>query len=117
MQQKLNDLHLLVQSGGVCVMVEGCGGCGKSALLRAYASACGYRSGENLVVIHLGEQIDGKVYWWDLMYGSAILIDTEYDVFWFLVLLLAFIELHHSIVSGLLLFRLDGIGFQSPVLI
>lgn len=61
MQQKLNDLHLLVQSGRVCVMVEGCGGCGKSALLRAYASACGYRSGENLVVIHLGEQIDGKV--------------------------------------------------------
>ena len=61
MQQKLNDLPLLVQSGRVCVMVEGCGGCGKSALLRAYASACGYRSGENLVVIHLGEQIDGKV--------------------------------------------------------
>jgi len=61
MQQKLNDLHLLVQSGGVCVMVEGCGGCGKSALLRAYASACGHRSGENLVVIHLGEQIDGKM--------------------------------------------------------
>lgn len=51
------------------------------------------------------------------MYGSAILIDTEYDLFWFLVLLLAFIELHHSIVSGLLLFKVHNIGFQSPVLI
>ena len=51
------------------------------------------------------------------MYGSAILINTEYDVFWFLVLLLAFIELRHSIVSGLLLFKVDGIGFQYQVLI
>lgn len=50
------------------------------------------------------------------MYGSAILINTEYDVFWFLVLLLAFIELRHSIVSGLL-FKVDGIGFQYQVLI
>ena len=62
MRQKLDDLHLLVQSGGVCVMVEGCGGCGKSALLKAYAKARGYSIGDNLVVIHLGEQIDGKVH-------------------------------------------------------
>ena len=62
MRQKLDDLHLLVQSGGVCVMVEGCGGCGKSALLKAYAKARGYSIGDNLVVVHLGEQIDGKVH-------------------------------------------------------
>ena len=62
MQQKLDDLHLLVQSGGVCVMVEGCGGCGKSALLKAYARTRGYSIGDNLVVVHLGEQIDGKVH-------------------------------------------------------
>ena len=62
MQQKLDDLHLLVQSGGVCVMVEGCGGCGKTALLKAYARARGYSIGDNLVIVHLGEQIDGKVH-------------------------------------------------------
>ena len=62
MQQKLDDLHLLVQSGGVCVMVEGCGGCGKSALLKTYARTRGYPIGDNLVVVHLGEQIDGKVH-------------------------------------------------------
>lgn len=62
MQRKLDDLHLLVQSGGVCVMVEGCGGCGKSALLKAYARTRGYSIGDNLVVVHLGEQIDGKVH-------------------------------------------------------
>ena len=62
MQQKLDDLHLLVQSGGVCVMVEGCGGCGKTALLKAYARAREYSIGDNLVVVHLGEQIDGKVH-------------------------------------------------------
>ena len=71
MQQKLDDLHLLVQSGGMCMMVEGCGGCGKSALLRAYASASGYHIRENLVVIHLGEQIDGKVHRRDRVYTGT----------------------------------------------
>ena len=43
-------------------MVEGCGGCGNSTLLKAYAKARGYSVGDNLVVVHLGEQIDGKVH-------------------------------------------------------
>lgn len=60
--QKLLELHLAVESGGVCVMVQGNNGCGKSTLLRNYAHTRGYKDGESLLVIHLGEQIDSKVY-------------------------------------------------------
>ena len=60
--QKLLELHHAAGSGSVCVIVQGSSGCGKSTLLRSYAHTCGYKDGENLLVIHLGEQIDSKVY-------------------------------------------------------
>lgn len=60
--QKLLELHHAAESGSVCVIVQGSSGCGKSTLLRSYAHTCGYKDGENLLVIHLGEQIDSKVY-------------------------------------------------------
>lgn len=60
--QKLLELHLAVESGSVCVVVQGNSGCGKSTLLRNYAHTRGYKDGESLLVIHLGEQIDSKVY-------------------------------------------------------
>ena len=60
--QKLLELHVAVEgSGAQSVLVQGAGGCGKSSLLREYAHICGRREGEDLMVVHLGEQVDGKV--------------------------------------------------------
>ena len=50
-----------MESGSGCVMVQGESGCGKSTLLKTYAHINGYKDGETLFVIHLGEQVDGKV--------------------------------------------------------
>ena len=55
------DHQVLVDSGVTCVLVEGPSGCGKTSLLKELALSCGKWSGENLLYLHLGEQIDGKV--------------------------------------------------------
>ena len=55
------ELHRAVESGGVCVLVQGSSGCGKSTLLREYAGHRGRKEGESLMVVHQGEQIDSKV--------------------------------------------------------
>ena len=61
--QKLEELHVAVEgSGATCVLVQGPSGCGKSSLLREYAAVCGYTVGDSVMVLHLGEQIDSKVY-------------------------------------------------------
>ena len=58
MRERLQDLSLLVESSDICVMVVGKGGCGKSSLLRSY---CSHVRGEDVVFLHLGDQIDSKV--------------------------------------------------------
>ena len=59
---ELLELHVAVEgSGAQSVLVQGAGGCGKSSLLREYAHICGRTEGEDLMVVHLGEQVDGKV--------------------------------------------------------
>ena len=56
-------------SGATSILVQGPSGCGKSSLLREYASICGLTDGDTFMVVHLGEQIDGKVdYLFDIVY-------------------------------------------------
>ena len=55
------DLTALVNSGPDPVLVEGPSGCGKSSLLLELAHNWNKRSGEGLLYLHMGEQIDGKV--------------------------------------------------------
>ena len=44
------------------MLVEGRGGCGKSSLVRIVSERWGSREkGRDLVVLHLGEQVDSKV--------------------------------------------------------
>ena len=52
---------MLADSGVTCVLVEGPGGCGKTARLLELAAGCGRHPGDGLLYLHLGEQIDGKV--------------------------------------------------------
>lgn len=60
-QHSLAQLQHCVLEGG-CVLVEGRGGCGKSSLVRIVSERWGSRGrGRDLVVLHLGEQVDSKV--------------------------------------------------------
>ena len=61
MREGLSRLHFLTECTDVCVMVEGPIGCGKTTMVLTYAESQGYHYGDNLVIIHLGEQIDSKV--------------------------------------------------------
>ncbi len=56
-----DQLELLVQSNVKCVLVRGPEGCGKTSLLRELADSHGRKLGKNLLYLHLGEQVDGKV--------------------------------------------------------
>ena len=66
MQERLSRLHFLAECTDVCVVVEGPIGCGKTTLVQTYAESRGYHYGDNLVVIHLGEQTDSKVWIWQV---------------------------------------------------
>jgi midasin len=61
MREGLSRLHFLTECTDVCVMVEGPIGCGKTTMVLTYAESQGYHYGDNLVIIHLGEQIDSKM--------------------------------------------------------
>lgn len=54
-------LDLLAGSGVTCVVVEGPQGSGKTSLLRWLAAHHGRTPRNDLLYLHLGEQIDGKV--------------------------------------------------------
>ena len=54
-------LELLAGSGVTCVVVEGPQGSGKTSLLRCLAANHGRIPQKDLLYLHLGEQIDGKV--------------------------------------------------------
>ena len=54
------ELDVLVHGDKVCIVLEGCSGCGKTALLKALSQLHGRTEGDGLVTIHLGEQVDGK---------------------------------------------------------
>ena len=57
MQESLSRLSLLVRCVDCCVVLEGPTGCGKTILVETLASIqC-----HDLMVVHLGEQIDAKV--------------------------------------------------------
>lgn len=60
LKQKLLDLDAMVHGNHVCVALEGCSGCGKTAVLQALSQLHGRTEGDGLVTIHLGEQVDGK---------------------------------------------------------
>ena len=55
------SLGVLAESGVTCVLVEGPQGSGKTSLLRWLAAHHGRTFGKDLLYLHLGEQIDGKV--------------------------------------------------------
>ncbi|XP_064402600.1 midasin-like isoform X2 [Halichondria panicea] len=56
-QQLLCDLSVVVESADSCVVLEGPSGCGKTTLIQALAQL----QQHELMVVHLGEQIDSKV--------------------------------------------------------
>lgn len=60
LKQKLLDLDALVHGNQVCIELEGCSGCGKTAVLKALSMLHGRTEGDGYVTIHLGEQVDGK---------------------------------------------------------
>ncbi len=53
----LCDLSVVVESVDSCVVVEGPSGCGQTTLVQALAQL----QQHELMVVHLGEQIDSKV--------------------------------------------------------
>lgn len=50
---------MVVESVDTCVILEGPSGCGKTMLVQTLAGIVQHKP--NLMVVHLGEQIDGKV--------------------------------------------------------
>ena len=57
-QHCLAQLYQSAGDGG-CVLVEGVGGCGKTSLVRMLSER--RAQSRELVVLHIGEQIDSKV--------------------------------------------------------
>lgn len=55
------DLKVLADCSLTCVLVEGPSGCGKTAMLTELAADQGKQLGVELLHLHLGEQVDGKV--------------------------------------------------------
>ena len=55
----LYKFSLVVESVDTCVILEGPSGCGKTMLVQTLAGVV--QSTPELMVVHLGEQIDGKV--------------------------------------------------------
>ena len=56
----LSELYSAVSGNkGRCVLLEGESGCGKTKILRVLANMCN-KGEDDLVVIHIGEQLDSK---------------------------------------------------------
>ena len=60
-KEELCALCYLVLSDLNCVVIEGCSGSGKTALLKDLLKLCQRKVGEEVVFLHLGDQIDSKV--------------------------------------------------------
>ena len=58
---ELCALRYLVLSDLNCVAIEGCSGSGKTTLLKNLMKICQRKVGEDVVFLHLGDQIDSKV--------------------------------------------------------
>ncbi len=57
----LSDLYETVNSStSRCVLIEGESGCGKTKILRVLTDMCN-KSDNDIVTIHIGEQLDSKV--------------------------------------------------------
>ena len=59
-QHCLAQLYQSAGDGG-CVLVEGVGGCGKTSLVKMLSERWAAAQRRELVVLHMGEQIDSKV--------------------------------------------------------
>lgn len=64
-REEVYALCYLVHSDLKCIVVEGCSGSGKTTLLKNFINLMQKKVGEDVVFLHLGDQIDSKV---DLVY-------------------------------------------------
>ena len=60
-KEELYALCYLVLSDLKCVAIEGCSGSGKTTLLKNFIQLFQRKVGEDVVFLHLGDQIDSKV--------------------------------------------------------
>lgn len=60
-KEELCALCYLVLADFRCIAIEGCSGSGKTTLLKNFIKVFDKKVGEDVVFLHLGDQIDGKV--------------------------------------------------------
>ena len=60
-REEVHALCSLVFSDLRCIAIEGCSGSGKTSLLKDFVTLLHKIPGEDVVFLHLGDQIDSKV--------------------------------------------------------